>query len=221
MMRRSRRSSEKSLARALCLSLSPSPPNFVHAMIFAEICRIAMPTADERVVSLQWSHRHDWLAIGGSSGSLQVLKHQWIAGRNEPNRAVVAGLGITYKQSCLGHYGETWRRECTVAFLQRAPGVQFAKIRAGQVQLSAWNDAFEKIASFDSEGTIIIWQFNGDKFVEIELTHRCSATSCSMSTDTRLCRRSGHIATEFEWSPDGLMACVAYKDGASRWCAPR
>lgn len=185
-----------------------------HALCFTQSCvpQLSLPTTNGRVTSVQWSQRHDWLAIAASHGWLQILKHQWIAGRNEsqPSNRVVAGLGISYKQNCSGHFGTLWllqpnRRAIFRSFFYYCYCVSHRRgygndcVRAGHVHLSAWNDAYEKIASFDSEGTIIIWQYSGDKFCEIEMNHRSS----------------GHIAIAFEWSPDGLLSCIAYKDGTT------
>lgn len=120
---------------------------------------------------------HEWLAVAGADASLSILRLQWVPGKNHHGAQLAAGLGVHFKQTCDGHQGA--------------------------VQLSAWNDVCEKIASFDSEGTIIVWQRAGARFAKVEVNHR----------------RSGSVATAFAWSPDGQLSCVAYKDGVIAVCS--
>jgi WD40 repeat protein len=120
---------------------------------------------------------HEWLAVAGADASLNILRLQWVPGKNHHGAQLAAGLGVHFKQTCDGH--------------------------SGAVQLSAWNDVCEKIASFDSEGTIIVWQRAGARFAKVEVNHR----------------RSGSVATAFAWSPDGQLSCVAYKDGVIAVCS--
>ncbi|KAI8474040.1 MAG: intraflagellar transport protein [Monoraphidium minutum] len=142
--------------------------------------KIAIPNG-LRLRCVAWDKEQGWIACGGENGMLKVLRLEGDAGRSGAAAPAppaggaappgAAGGALSLNQNLEGH--------------------------SGAVTGVAWNGTYQKLASSDEGGLIIVWALHDGVWCEEMVNNRNKS-----------------FVRDFKWTPSGEKICIAYDDGA-------
>ncbi|VDP16487.1 unnamed protein product [Soboliphyme baturini] len=115
-----------------------------------------------------WNHKEGYIACGGDGGLLKVIKLENSGTNGNENLPLTSKLSVN--QTLDGHNGT--------------------------VKVIRWNENFQKLATSDQHGYIIVWTFYKGSWCEEMINNRNKS-----------------VVTDLQWSNDGNQICIAYEDG--------
>lgn len=157
-------------------------------IMFAYLSKKIAVLNEEKLCSLSWNTKRGLLACGGESGLLKIIKTDSIVGMT-----AVKATGISTSVSKQGGEGPSLLNDLASLSNQTLHG------HAGRVTRCAWNPNYNKLASADDKGLIIVWtsEEEGDDRWYEEMINK----------------REESIVKDLKWTEAGDRICIAYLDG--------
>lgn len=142
--------------------------------------KIAASNQSKVLCCFEWNQENGWVACGGESSLLKVFKLIYDKSSLPPHDA---STSLSFDVSIPFH----------PAFHQTLEG------HSGKVTCLAWNSIYDKLASSDENGLIIIWALNDDdnKWYEEMINNG-----------------NNSLVSDMKWACDGKKVCIAYENGA-------
>ncbi|VDD82634.1 unnamed protein product [Mesocestoides corti] len=153
--------------------------------------KIAIPN-NQVVSSIAWSMNHGYLACGGESGLLKVLKLD--VNKCENTKGLTSQIDLSMNQTLKGH---------SSMFVTNGLNC------LGTIQIITWNDSFEKLTTADEEGVIIVWALCKGLWYEEMINNRNKSRVKGLKWD----REGRRICIAYE---DGAVI-VGSVDGNRIW----
>uniref|UniRef100_A0AAR5PI05 WD repeat-containing protein 55 homolog n=1 Tax=Dendroctonus ponderosae TaxID=77166 RepID=A0AAR5PI05_DENPD len=174
------------------------------------VLRIAIPN-NTKIHSLDWNKQDGYIAVGGDSGLLKVLKLDSGNDAGFKTRKLVATSNLSMNQTLEGH--------------------------SDTIQVLTWNEMHKKLTTSDSNGVIIVWMLYKGAWYEEMINNRKKSTVVGMSWSSdgqKICiiyedgavivgcvggnriwgKELKHTALcGVQWSPDGKLLVFALKNG--------
>ncbi|CAM9695471.1 unnamed protein product, partial [Phaeothamnion confervicola] len=162
--------------------------------------KIAIPNGT-RLRTIAWNPDQGWIACGGDSGLMKVLKLEGLPGRAAgsganpfPKGAAApsssgSGAGAAGSSNALGGAGSGGGSNLSMN--------QTLEGHGGAVVCVTWNAAYSKLTTADENGLIIVWMLHKAMWFEEMINNR---------------NRS--VVRDMRWSGDGQRICIVYADGA-------
>ncbi|ERL94683.1 hypothetical protein D910_11958, partial [Dendroctonus ponderosae] len=172
--------------------------------------QIAIPN-NTKIHSLDWNKQDGYIAVGGDSGLLKVLKLDSGNDAGFKTRKLVATSNLSMNQTLEGH--------------------------SDTIQVLTWNEMHKKLTTSDSNGVIIVWMLYKGAWYEEMINNRKKSTVVGMSWSSdgqKICiiyedgavivgcvggnriwgKELKHTALcGVQWSPDGKLLVFALKNG--------
>jgi len=152
-----------------------------------------------------------WIACGGDSGLLKVLKLELTTGQGAKKGGVAAPSNLSMNQTLDGHHGK--------------------------VMCVTWNAIYRKLTTSDETGLIIVWMLHKGTLLREQLRklgchlehllflrcepiwsmlnprppNRCPA---GMWFEEMINNRNKSVVRDMKWTVDGTKICIVYEDGA-------
>mmetsp|Transcript_3004 Transcript_3004/g.7686 ORF Transcript_3004/g.7686 Transcript_3004/m.7686 type:complete len:1249 (+) Transcript_3004:101-3847(+) len=131
-----------------------------------------------------WNSAQGWIACGGESGLLKVLKLDSAQDVGKGGGSAGGGAGG-------GGGGGGGGAQSNLSMNQTLEGHQ------GNIMVITWNENFRKLTTSDQNGLIIVWMLHRGIWFEEMINNR---------------NRS--VVRDMKWSADCQKICIVYEDGA-------